>query len=184
MKRTALLFSLLIAAISVAPAYAATIEIGVHTLSFGIQESINLLGNAEFYIVDGGSTRGYVDVRINSSLTMLGGRIEDDLIAVSTGTVTIKGGTIGGDILLNPPTIQQANLYIYGSNFAIDGVPVGPGTYLQSGRYTGILENGDQLDNRIGQASGKGVVLVPEPATLGLLTLGVVMLRRKKRFFA
>jgi len=180
MKKTVFVLSLLIAVLFVVPANATTIEVGIHTLSFGIQESIELLGNAEFYIVDGGSTQGYVDVRENAKLTMLGGHIEGDLIAVAVENIIIKGGTIGGEIKLNPPTIAQPNLYIYGSNFAIDGVPVGPGTYLQSGRYTGTLENGDQLDLMIAQASGKGVVLVPEPVTLGLLGLGGLMLRRKK----
>lgn len=180
MKRTTLLLPLLIIALIAATSSAALINSGSHILSFGIMEGINLSGTADFLVTDTGSTQGSIRVEDNATLTMLGGRIEQDLVAVGGGIITIKGGTIGQEIKLDSPMGMQGDVYIYGTNFAINGVAVGPGRYHQTGIFTGTLENGDILNNMVGFAGGNDVVLIPEPATMLLLTMGTLYLRRRK----
>ena len=180
MKRSVLLLSLLIVALFAAPSGATTIDIGAHTLTFGIVEGITLIGTAELIVIDGGSTQGGISVGENAIFTMLGGHIEGNLVALGDKAMTIKGGTIGGDIMLDNGIPVLGDVYIYGSDFAIDGIPVAPGAYHQTGIFTGILENGDPLDNRISFSGANDVILVPEPATLILLTIGTICLRKRK----
>ena len=110
---------------------------------------------------------------------MLGGQIGGILTQASAGPVTIKGGTISGDITLNSTT--GGDVYIYGTNFTIDGNPVAPGTYNQSGTYTATLLDGQLLNNNISVNGANNIVLVPEPATLLLLAAGGLCIRKRKK---
>ena len=79
---------------------------------------------------------------------------------------------------------------LIGSDFAVDGQPVGYGelTSVYGGgwnnepwrRLTGKLDNGDTIDNDFRIGYDAKIVLTPEPATLLLLGLGAVMVRRKR----
>jgi hypothetical protein len=83
----------------------------------------------------------------------------------------------------------NGKLIINGSNFAIDGTPFVSGQITSilggdfsnepSRRLTGILANGDIINNQFLIGNTAEIVLVPEPATLLLLGFGMVMLRRK-----
>ena len=86
--------------------------------------------------------------------------------------------------------MRSASLTIHGSDFAIDGSPVGLGeiTSILGGSYwyepyrrlTGTVANGDIINNQFRIGNDASIVLVPEPATLLLLTLGVLTLRKKR----
>ncbi len=76
---------------------------------------------------------------------------------------------------------------IIGQDFAFNGVPVGLGEFDAGtadwihGRITGTLLNGDLLDNGFYIYGDSRLVLVPEPATLSLLTLGGLAVFRRRR---
>jgi len=128
----------------------------------------------------------------STHVTMSGGSVNDVFRASGSSQVTMSGGTIG-DYSYGIGLSQLAILIIDGSNFAIDGTPVGLGEIksILGGSYsndpfrrlTGTLANGDILNNRFQIGESASIVLVPEPATLLLLGLGVPIisgLRRKR----
>ncbi len=77
----------------------------------------------------------------------------------------------------------EEGFVIWGTDFRINNTPVEYGTYTYmeylTGNLTGTLLNGDPIDVQFQLDMYEPLVLmVPEPATLLLLGLGVVMLRR------
>jgi hypothetical protein len=121
----------------------------------------------------------------SSQLTMSGGTVSY-LYAGGSSNVIMSGGTIKTDMVLT----TNAELILDGSNFAVDGNPVGFGeiTSLLGGDYsnepyralTGTLVDGDMLNSPFRIGDYASIVLVPEPATLLLLGLGAAMLRKMK----
>ena len=110
----------------------------------------------------------------------------------STSQLNWSGGTVAGDLTVGVYEESTAVLRIFGSDFAIDGAPVELGRTIFSifgGDYnnepfrllTGRLEDDNIINHqfRIGEAAS--IILVPEPATLLLLTLGTLTLRRRTK---
>jgi len=156
--------------------------IGKYVIIPGIGES------ALQFTISGGMFNGSFCAS-NSLFAMSGGTISGDL-NVSDSQATMLGGTIGGDLSLG----SLSSLIIEGFDFAIDGVPVGNGniTSILGGSFgdepyrtlTGTLLNGDALNNqfRIGDMAQITLVEVPEPATLLMLGLGGLLIRRKRKY--
>lgn len=100
--------------------------------------------------------------------------------------LNIYGGFIMNDFALS----ENGILTIYGSDFAIDGESIAAGSILSvlGGLWddeplrhlTGILDNGGVIDNDIQIGGSASIVLVPEPSMFFLLSLGCLVLRRKK----
>lgn len=103
----------------------------------------------------------------------------------------VYGGDFIGDIRLgsNPSWLDEScELYVHGTNFTINGSPVEYGTYININRpdytdyyLTGTLLSGEAISNHIRLYDYTSLVLVPEPATLLLLVLGAVILRKPKK---
>ncbi len=148
--------------------------------------------------ISGGILNSYFYANNSSQITMSGGAVMIELSAKDNSQVTISGGTVGylnasgssqvtvsGGIILSPLELSNnANVIMKGSNFAINGSPVGFGTILGVNnwplrRLTGTLANGDIINTLFDIGNDASITLVPEPTTLLLLGLGAVMLRRK-----
>jgi hypothetical protein len=108
------------------------------------------------------------------------------LYSLDFSQVDISGGSIVGYLQLS----NQSLIQIFGSGFAVDGLPFGYGelTSLYGGspldepyrHLTGTLLNGGFIDSDFRIGSVARIVLIPEPATLLLLGLGGLFLRRKR----
>ena len=183
---------------------------GVHTIDWTIDDWVRVEDSATgdfttFNLVDGGSITWWVTATDHSEVNIFDGSIEDNLWTYHYSQSTISGGSIaynlnasndsevsisGGSIGINIDVRDNSQVYIFGSGFEIDGVPVGygeitTGTIDEFGRLTGtltgVLQTGDPLDNVYYIESDASIFLVPEPASLLLLSLGSMWLRRKNR---
>ena len=135
--------------------------------------------------VSGGSVFGVVTAR-SSLFTMSDGTIERYMSCNENSQVVISGGSIGSvssdwlavhdnsQLLIIGGTIDvtlwaydNGQITVFGSAFAIDGIPVDYGQY--SGRYrwcklTGTLINGEPLDCYFSIYDDASIILAPEPA--------------------
>lgn len=149
----------------------------------GSMESISSRGSSQVNIYGGGID--YLASCYSSLINISGGSI-DELKSYDSGQINLTGGSIHGDLEL----WGQSKIQIFGSDFEVDGQPFGYGELTSIlGRWpsaeplrhlTGTLAHGSILDNdfRIGHTSK--IILIPEPATLLLLALGNLLLRRKR----
>lgn len=118
-----------------------------------------------------------------SQVNMYGGGVGPDLHIKDDSHVTISGGWVGGGFGGSVFLRNDSVTVIKGSNFEIDGQPLGYGVFttldITSGKLTGMLLGGQPLNSNFYLYDNASLVLIPEPATLFLLGLGAVMLRRK-----
>jgi len=132
--------------------------------------------------ISGGSMGAWVQSLGSSEVTISGGEINLFVEAWDNSHVTISGGTIGGRIA----AVRDGLITLVGSNFAVNGTPVGygdfAGDYATSGTLSGILANGDTLNNSFSLVHpGADITFIPEPGTILLLGLGGLTLVRKRR---
>jgi len=109
------------------------------------------------------------------------------LYAKVRSQVNIFGGSIANRLIADYDSV----ITIHGSDFAIDGQLFGYGELTSMFRLaptvdpprqlTGTLLSGDLLDNSFYIGSNASIVLIPEPATLLLLGLGGIFLRRRRK---
>jgi len=120
----------------------------------------------------------------SSQVSMTGGTTAS-LSASNDSRVIISGGTLSNHLLVD----DRGKVIISGSNFAIDGTPVGfteiksiLGGYHAKDRIrtlTGTLANGDIINTQFQIGNTASIVLIPEPCTLLLLGLGGFCIRRR-----
>jgi len=141
-------------------------------------DDITVFQNSIFEMTGGEIEDGTLILWGHSQGEISGGRISDDAMRFfGSSRLTITGGDIGPGFR----TYEDAEVFIYGSNFQIDGVPVGYGRILvPMGNLTGDLLAG-QIQCSFDTFDRSSVTLVPEPATILLLGLGGLPLLRRRR---
>jgi hypothetical protein len=112
-----------------------------------------------------------------SQVVISGGFIAYDLNAFHDSDIFVLGGSIGDSLNIQ----NNGRITISGSGFEIDGVPVDYGIYTAldyaSGTLTGILSSGELINNDFEIYDDASIILVPEPATILLVGLGMCLLR-------
>ncbi len=132
-----------------------------------------------------GGQMGALSASDSSQVTVSGGQM-GDLCASDSSQVTISGGVLEEALIVD----SHGTMAIYGSDFAVDGTPVGyielssilggPFRNEPHRRLTGTLASGEPINNDFQIGHSAKIVLVPEPATLLLLGFGGLMLKRKR----
>ncbi|MCD4692889.1 MAG: hypothetical protein K8R79_08245 [Calditrichales bacterium] len=128
--------------------------------------------------VSGGIINGWLEAYSYAEIIMSGGSA-DLLITENYSTAILSGGFINSGI----STRDNSTVTIIGSNFTINGNPVGYGQYtaadFSNGHIIGTLESGDLLDGNLSIYGNSSIILqIPEPTTFLLLCVGSLLLRR------
>ena len=205
MKRTAVRIIVLLGfgfAASSADAVIIFNDGGTHEISTTVYEDIAVYdgpsGERTLVRLVAGAETDDVAVFQNSRFEMIAGEIEDGTLSLHDhGQAELSGGRVsdnsmrifdfsrliitGGDIGPGFRSYGNSEVFIYGSNFQIDGVPVGYGPLpVPIGNLTGDLLDG-QIQCSFDIFDDSSATLVPEPASAIMLALGGValILRRK-----
>jgi len=152
-----------------------------------------IFGSRSTGTIAGGVMGGVMGVD-NSRITFEGGQINGSLASYGNCEAIVQGGVVselrsdgesrvtvyGGQIGWAVYATQNSVITIYGSDFAVDESSVSYGPInISSGVLTGILAGGETINSDFYIYESATIMLVPEPGTVLLLGLGVVMLRRK-----
>ena len=159
----------------------------VEVLGGNIGHNLQAEGNSNI-VVRGGTVGSYAHALDNGVLTIYGGVFNGPVCSNDTGTVNVKGGTINDWL-----EVFDSTIYLYGSNFKVGGVDLKYGDNLRDygtvgsnqfwfiGTITGTLSDNSQLNTSFGihTDTDGAIIISPEPATVLLLGLGGLMLRKK-----
>lgn len=164
---------------------------GVHTTvnmldGSSIEYWLEPYGDSRLNIIGSYSGRAGLRAFDRSQVEIYAGWMGDYLQAWDNTRINMSGGTLLNELVSD----DSAVLTIHGSDFAVDGQPFGYGelTSLLGGysydepvrHLTGTLANGESIDNDFYIGKNASIVLIPEPATLLLLGLGAVMVRKRR----
>ena len=175
----------------------------VNVLNGGSIGGVRLMALEDSRVNISGGSVSRIAAGDNSQVTMSSGSVGDYFAASGNAQITMSGGTVGGSLQAwgwdNSQVTMSGGLVsgglqafdgghitIVGTNFTVDGSPVSFGRYFASdfvegsGVLTGILNSGALLNNPFYISTDASITLVPEPATLFLLGLGGLVLRKRK----
>lgn len=147
------------------PAQAITFEDQqIHVIDHNdyVDEYITVRNRSAFFFQDGGVAFALTveDGSGGAWLDFSGGLLRQSLRLWGSTEANISGGTITGSVYaLNAPTywsggaiggpihaMRHGEFYVFGSGFAVDGVPVGYGALISmSGTLTGTLNSGESI---------------------------------------
>lgn len=159
------------------------------TLTSGsVLSGLNLWGTSEIKVTDA-TISGTLYSYDESTVSINGGSF-GALKIWHTSRAEIRGGTFSGMFYSGNGgfVYDQSVITFYGSEFKINGQPVPFGTYTGYdygfASLTGVLENGDVLNNHFIIDDSSSIVLVeavPEPGTLVILSAGLLGIVRKRK---
>lgn len=164
---------------------------------FSITLSLSHAQAAVINITDGQS---YEDYTISSgTLNVLGGSVQNlfvhnqttvsiqagqvnTLWAYPESVINILGGSVGEIVIGTDSQQQQAVVNLFGNALQYDQLGPGPVSLQIQGLYAnGHTLNIRWLDEADPTAQYSHMFPTPEPATILILTLGTIMLRKKRR---
>jgi len=147
---------------------------------------LSSLGPGNVVNISGGSIGGFLLNWVDSEVNIYGGSIAGYIDNNYTGQVNIYGGSIGGNLYLD----EQSTITIFGSDFAVDQQSFGYGeiTSILGGHsgneparlLTSTLASGEPINNLFHIGYDARIILVPEPATITLFGLGILILRKRR----
>lgn len=147
--------------------------------------SLHALDRTKVEISDG-LIDGHVWADGSSQVDISGGLIGHEIEAYGSSYVDISGGLIGGRLVSS----DLAVLTIHGWDFALDGEPIGyceltsiHGHSLSSEpprHLIGTLFGGELIDNYFYIGGDAKIVLIPEPASIVLMGLGILAMLRNR----
>lgn len=174
----------------------------------GLIERGMFAGGESQVVISGGSIFSDLWVSENSQVSMFGGTVESSVYVCADSQFSMSGGTIkylqseNGNAIVSGGTISDiwatgyaqvsisggqikdaliaynnSAVTIYGTDFNFEYGLI----TSRNGRLTGVLESGEPIDVGFEVLENATIILVPEPATILLLSLGGLLLGRRKR---
>jgi hypothetical protein len=175
---------------------------GTHNIDQVSEDHIWVRFGTTVNLLPGGSVTT-IALAEDSHLEMTGGTVTDLVVAHSESEVTVSGGiayhlgaidsammTISGGQVGLIDLEGFSTLMLIGSDFAINGNPIGAGE-LHSllgdsdedeplRTMTGTLASGENLNAQFRIWDSATITIVPEPATMVMLGIGGIVLRRRR----
>ena len=122
-------------------------------------------------------TEGFVNndlqARQDSTIDISGGVMGVDVRSYIRGEITISGGTFGSELI----AYGESLIEIKGNNF--DSYSFGP-IPVSYGIINGTLMSGELINNHFQILENANIVLIPEPTSIFLLSIGGLLLRKKR----
>jgi hypothetical protein len=147
----------------------------------GVVENFIYLSDGSLNI-EGGDIHGDLSAGYNwgwaGHVTISGGifsnpyGVDRDITVWKNGVIDIYGGLFTANEI---GAHDSGIITVHGNNFNYQYGDI----QVSSGVLTGTLDNGDQINCAFNISDAAKIILVPEPATLLLLSFGAVMARRK-----
>jgi hypothetical protein len=149
------------------------------TLTGGLIDDHLSINGSSILSISGGHIAGELTANNTSKVMITGGQLGTHLRAFADSEVEMSGGSMAERLY----TYTSGTVTLHGTDFQINSEPVFYGIYsnadYNSGILSGTLLSGDTFTTDFAIFDESRIILIPEPSTLLLLSLGVLMLRKR-----